>query len=160
MQLKELKYNLYLADFNQIESEAQALFKAELLKYNITTYDSLPKKDYLKLVHYFTLSTLLKEYSNLEYKKNTIFWINKDTCNTDILNFIKEVKKCFPILLYITSKQYSSVLTDKNTAEYTEITTELKEFRYSIDYSRYSFNKIKRFCTKNGLESLLNSFKP
>jgi len=159
MQLKELKYNLYLADFNQIESEAQALFKAELLKYNITTYDSLPKKDYLKLVHYFTLSTLLKEYSNLEYKKNTIFWINKDTCNTDILNFIKEVKKCFPILLYIASKQYSSVLTDKNTAEYTEITTELKEFRYSIDYSRYSFNKIKRFCTKNGLESLLNSFK-
>jgi hypothetical protein len=160
MQLKELKYNLYLADFNQIESEAQALFKAELLKYNITTYDSLPKKDYLKLVHYFTLSTLLKEYSNLEYKKNTIFWINKNTCNTDILNFIKEVKKCFPILLYITSKQYSSVLTDKNTAEYTEITTELKEFRYSIDYSKYSFNKIKRFCTKNGLESLLNSFKP
>jgi len=160
MQLKELKYNLYLADFNQIESEAQALFKAELLKYNIITYDSLPKQDYLKLVHYFTLSTLLKEYSKLEHKKNTIFWIDKNTCNTDILNFAKEIRKCFPILLYITDKPYKTAYADKNTAEYTEITTELKEFRYSIDYSKYSFNKIKRFCTKFGLEALTALFKP
>jgi len=160
MQVLPLKYNLYLADFTIIESEIQNLFKAELLKYNILTYDSLPKQDYRKLVHYFTLSTLLKEYSELEHKKNTIFWINKETCNADILTFLKEVKKCFPILLYITNKSYSSVLIGKDTAEYTEITTELKEFRYSVDYSKYSFNKIKRFCTKNGIESLLTAFKP
>jgi hypothetical protein len=135
------------------------LFKTELLKYNITTYDSLPRQDYLKLVHYFTLSTLLKEYTESEHKKNTIFWINKETCNADILTFIKEVKKCFPILLYIINKPYKMALIDKNTAEYVEITTELKEFRYSMDYSKYSFNKIKRFCSKNGLEMFLDTFK-
>jgi len=160
MQLLPLKYNLYLADFKEIESVALQLFKSELLKYNIQTYDSLPRKDYLKLVHYFTLSTLLKEYAELEHKKNTIFWINKEECNMDILILLKEIKKCFPILLYITNKPYRTTLIDKNTAEYTEITTLLKEFRYSIDYSKYSFNKIKRFCTKNGLESLLTAFKP
>jgi hypothetical protein len=160
MQVQPLKYNLYLTDFTQIESEILRLFKAELLKYNITTYDSLPKQDYLKLVHYFTLSTLLKEYAELKNKKNTIFWIDKTTCNTDILIFLKEIKKCFPILLYITSKPYKTALNDKNTAEYTEVTTELKEFRYSIDYSKYSFNKIRRFCTKFGLEPLLSAFKP
>ena len=159
MQVLPLKYNLYLADFTIIESEIQNLFKAELLKYNILTYDSLPKQDYRKLVQYFTLSTLLKEYSELEHKKNTIFWINKETCNADILTFLKEVKKCFPILLYITNKPYSSVLIGKDTAEYLEITTKLKEFRYSIDYGKFSFNKIKRFCVKNGLESLLTTFK-
>ena len=78
----------------------------------------------------------------------------------DILPFIKEVKKCFPILLYITSKPYKTALVDKNTAEYTEVTTELKEFRYSIDYSKYSFNKIKRLCTKFGIENLASVFKP
>ena len=159
MRVLPLKYSLYLADFTDIESVAQALFKSELQKYNVITYDSLPRQDYLKLIHYFTLSTLFKEYAKLENKKNTIFWINKNICNTDILMFIKEVKKCFPILLYITDRTYDSVLTKENTAEYTEVTTELKEFRYSIDYSKYSFNKIKRFCTKNGLESLLNQFK-
>jgi len=160
MQVLPLNYNLYLADFSIIESEVQSLFKAELLKYNITTYDSLPKQDYLKLIHYFTLSTLLKEYANIEHKKNTIFWINKETCHADILTFAKEVKKCFPILLYVTNKPYKTALVDKNTAEYLELTTELKEFRYSIDYSKYSFNKIKRFCTKNGLEALVSTFKP
>lgn len=160
MQVLPLKYNLYLTDFNQIELEVHTLFKAELLKHNILTYDSLPKQDYLKLVHYFTLSTLFKKYAELEHKKNTIFWINKESCNVDILNFINEIKKCFPILLYVTNKPYKTALISKNTAEYTEVTTELKEFRYSIDYSKYSFNKIKRFCTKNGLEALISSFKP
>jgi hypothetical protein len=160
MQVTSLRYNLYLADFNQIVLEVQSLFKAELLKHNILTYDSLPKQDYLKIIRYFTLSTLFKEYAKLDNKKNTIFWINKDNCDTDILNFIKEVKKCFPILLFITDKPYETVLTNKNTADYTEITTELKEFRYSIDYSDYSFNKIKRFCEKNELETLVSSFKP
>jgi len=160
MQILTLKYNLYLVNFAEIESEVQALFRAELLKYNILTYDSLPRKDYLKLIHYFTLSTLFKEYAKLEHKKNTIFWINKAECSPDILTFIKEIKKCFPILLYVTSKPYKTIVTDKNTAEYTEITTELKEFRYSIDYSKYSFNKIKRFCAKYELDGLLTAFKP
>jgi len=159
MQVLPLKYNLYLADFTIIESEILHLFKNELTKYNITTYDSLPRKDYLKLVHYFTLSTLFKKYAELEHKKNTIFWIDKTTCNMDILIFLKEVKKCFPILLYVANKPYNSILIGKDTAEYTEITTELKEFRYSIDYSSYSFNKIKRFCAKFGLETLISTFK-
>jgi hypothetical protein len=160
MQVKELKYNIYITDFTQIESEVQSLFKAELLKYNITTYDSLPKQDYLKLMHYFTLAALFKVYAKLEYKKNTIFWINKETCNPDILIFIKEIKKCFPILLYVTNKPYRTALVDKDTAEYTEVTTVLKEFRYSMDYSKFSFNKIKRFCTKFDLLNLLSTFKP
>ena len=160
MQVLPLKYNLYLADFTVIESEIQSLFKKELNKHNIQTYDRLPRGDYLKLVHYFTLSTLFKEYAELEYKKDTVFWINKETCNTDILTFIKEVKKVFPILLYITNKPYDITLFNKKTAEYTEITTELKEFRYSIDYSKYSFNRIKHFCIKNGLDSLIKTFKP
>jgi len=150
MQVLPLKYNLYLANFVQVELEIQALFKAELLKYNITTYDSLPKQDYIKLIRYFTLSTVFKKYAELEHKKNTIFWINKNTCNADILTLVKEIKRCFPILFYITDKPYESVLIGKDTAEYLEITTKLKEFRYSIDYGKFSFNKIKRFCVKNG----------
>lgn len=154
-----LKYNLYLINFQEIEIEILNSFQKELLSLNIQTYDSLPKQDYLKLVHYFTLVNIFKSYTELEHKKNTIFWIDKQTCNPDILNFVEEIKRSFPILLYVTDKPFKMALANKNTAEYTEVTTELKEFRYSIDFSKYSFNKVKRFCTKFGMESLLTSFK-
>jgi hypothetical protein len=103
---------------------------------------------------------LFKNYAELEHKKDTVFWINREICNTDILIFIKEIKKVFPILLYITNKPWDITLFNKKTAEYTEITTELKEFRYSIDHSKYSFNRIEHFCIKNGLETLIKTFKP
>ena len=117
MQVIALKYDLYLADFATIELEIQSLFKKELNKYNIHTYDSLPRGDYLKLIRYFTLSTLFKNYAELEHKKDTVFWINREICNTDILIFIKEIKKVFPILLYITNKPWDITLFNKKTAE-------------------------------------------
>ena len=155
MKIQELKYNLYLADFKEVEQEIFHLLKLELDKFGIITYEDLPRADYIKLLKYFTLSTICKNYSELQHKRNTIFYVNSVTTNTDILKFVKEIKKQFPILLYITEEQ----LTGNDPAVYTEITLKLKEFRYSIDYSKYSFNKIKKFCTTNKLDSLVADFK-
>lgn len=155
MKIQELKYNLFLVDFKDVESDIQKQLKKELEKYGILTYDSLPRKDYLQLIRYFSLLTICKHYRSLEHKRNTIFYINEKETSEDILNFVKEIKKYFPLLLYITTEQYNL----KDTAVQTEITLKLKEFRYSLDYSKYSFNKIKKFCKKNKLENLIEDFK-
>lgn len=155
MKIQELKYNLYLADFKEVEQEIFHLLKLELDKFGIITYEDLPRVDYIKLLKYFTLATVCKNYSKLQHKKNTIFYVNSATTNTDILKFVKEIKKRFPILFYITEEQLAS----NDPAVHTEIILKLKEFRYSIDYSKYSFNKIKKFCKANDLESLTEGFK-
>ena len=155
VKIQELKYNLYLVDFNEVEHEILSNLKKELDRLGILTTEDLPQSDYNKLLHYFTLFTLCKAYNSLEHKKYTIFYVNESVVNIAVLKFIKEIKKYFPFLLYITNTPYNL----QDTAVKTEITQSLKEFRYSIDFSKYSFNKIKKYCIKSGLDNLVTSFK-
>ena len=155
MKIHELKYNLYLVNFSDVEREILISIKSELDKFGVLSYEDIPRSDYLKLINYFTLSVICKTYANLPHKKNTIFYIIEKETNLDILKFVKEIKKYFPFLLYITELQYTS----NDPAVHTEITLRLKEFRYEIDYSKYSFNKIKKFCKVNQLENLILDFK-
>lgn len=159
MKILALKYNLYLVDFSQIELKIQKLFKLELDKYGFTSYEELPRGDYIRLLRYFTLSTLCKTYNSLPNKKNTIFFVNQETISADILSFLKDVKKAFPFLLYVTSETYKDIDNTDNTALNTEITIKLIELRYGTDYSKFSFNKIKRFCKQYELENLISDFK-
>ena len=156
MKVIDLKYNLYLVDFTQVELEILQSLKKELDRYGLLTKEDLPKADYIKLVNYFTLYSVCKTYSELQNKKNTIFYLNSSKVDADILKFVLEIKKYFPISLYIGTSPWDS----SDPAVKTEITMKLKEFRYSIDYSKYSFNKIKKFCNKSGLDSLITAFKP
>ena len=139
MKIQELKYNLYLVDFAEVEHEILYSLKRELDRLGVMSIEDIPKKDYLKLLKYFTLYSICKGYSMLENKKNTVFFVHTPSTNTDILSFVKEIKKNFPILLYLSSDTF--ILKDQ--AVYTEITLKIKEFRYGIDYSKFSFNKIK-----------------
>ena len=82
--------------------------------------------------------------------------MNQDSTNKDVLQFLKEIKKYFPIPIYLTQ----DIFIDQDPAIYLEITLKVKEFRYSLDYSKYSFNKIKKFCKLYNLESLTTDFKP
>ena len=156
MKVEELKHNLYLVDFAQVEREILYSIKKEIDKYGILTLEDLPKSDYTKLINYFTLFWVCKVYNDIQNKKNTIIFVNELTVDPDILKFIKEIKKHFPILLYTTKMQWDSI----EPAVKTEITIRLKEFRYGIDFSKYSFNKIKKFCNKFGLDSLIAAYKP
>jgi len=156
MKVVDLKYNLYLVDFTQVELEILQSLKKELDKYGLLTKEDLPRADYIKLVNYFTLHGICKTYSELQNKKNTIFYLNSSKVDADILIFIKEIKKYFPIPVYIGTSPWQTA----DPAVKTEITIKLKEYRYSIDYSKYSFNKIKKFCNKFGLDSLVAAFKP
>jgi uncharacterized protein YerC len=159
MKILALKYNLYLVDFSQIELDIQKQFKIELDRYGFTTYEELPKKDYTRLLRYFTLSTLCKAYNTLPNKKNTIFFVNQELISVNILSFLKDVKKVFPFLLYFTSEAYRDISNPYESALNTEITIKLIELRYSTDHSKFSFNKIKRFCKENELENLISDFK-
>lgn len=156
MKVQELKYNLYLIDFLQVEDQIQIQFKTELEKYGVLAYDMLPKQDYLQLLRYFTLFTVCKVYKNLTHKKNTILYVNSKTSNPDILKLVKEIKKVFPFLIYITEDTRDV----SDPAVLTEITYILKEFRYSVDLDCYSFSKIKKYCQKNKLDNLIADFKP
>lgn len=156
VKIQELKYNLYLVDFNQVEREVHVSIKKELDKIGAITIEDIPKQDYTKLLNYFTLFHVCKLHSSLEHKKNTIFYVYELGTDSEILKFIKEIKKYFPILFYFTKDVHD--LND--LAVKTEITQSLKEFRYSIDFSKYSLNKIKKFCIKSGLESLFLTYKP
>jgi len=156
MKIQEIKYNLYLIDFAEVEKEILYQLKAELDRHGVLSYEDLPKTDYLKLVNYFTLFCVCKSYKNLQHKRNTIYYVETTRTNPDVLRFVKDIKKFFPLLIYITTDQF----TKEDNAVYTEITLKLKEFRYSFDYSKYSFNKIKKFCIKNKLEGLIIDFKP
>lgn len=155
MKIQELKYNLYLIDFKQTELEIQNQIKKELERYGVMAFDAIPRKDYLQLIRYFTLSTLCKHYNTLPHKKNTIFYILEQNTDKDILKFVKDLKKYFPFPLYITDEYYDT----SDNASTTEITLKLKEFRYSSDFSSLSYNKIRKFCKDNNLESLTLDFK-
>lgn len=155
MKIKELKYNLYLINFAEVEKEILYLLKIELDKYGINSYEDLPKTDYTRLLKYYTLLTICKTYNGLNHKKNTLWYVDRYTTNPDILKFVLEIKKYFPIPLYTDKLDINS--TDQ--AVQTEITLNLKEFRYSFDYCKYSFTKIKKFCKENELDSLLTGFK-
>lgn len=156
MKIEELKYNLYLVDFAQVEHEIFQSLKKEIDKYGILTVEELPKTDYTKLLNYFTLFWICKIYRENQNKKNTIFFVSEINTNSDILKFVKEIKKNFPILLYITKTPWNS----NDPAVKTEITMKLKEFRYKVDFSKFSFNKIKKFCNKFGMEQLIFAYKP
>jgi hypothetical protein len=156
VKIQELKYNLYLVDFTEVEQLILVSLKAELDKLGAITIEDLPKQDYLRLLNYFTLYHVCKLHSSFEHKKNTIFYVNETELNPNVLKFVKEVKKYFPIPFYL-SKDVPNL---NNTAVKTEITQSLKEFRYSLDYSKYSLNKIKKFCLKFELESLYSTYKP
>ena len=155
MKVQELKYNLYLVNFADVEREILQSVKKEFDKFGIISYEEIPKKDYVKLLQYFTLQTVCKTYNSLNHKKNTIFFTESQCCNREIVEFLKEIKKYFPIPIYISTELVD--MSDPAVAQ--EITLKLKEFRYSIDYSRFSFVKIKRFCKKHELESLTTDFK-
>lgn len=156
MKIQELKYNLYLIDFSQVEQEVHVSIKKELDKIGAITLEDIPKQDYIRILNYYTLYYVCKLHSSLEHKKNTIFYVYEPNTDSEILKFVKEIRKYFPILFYITKELHN--LND--TAVKTEITQSLKEFRYSIDFSKYSLNKIKKFCQKSGLESLFLTYKP
>ena len=156
MKIEELKYNLYLVDFIQVEQEILHSLKKEIDKYGILAIEDLPKPDYTRLLNYFTLFWVCKVHNEAQNKKNTIIFINELTTSPDILKFVREIKKHFPILLYVTKLQWDGT----EPAVKTEITMKLKEFRYSVDFSKFSFNKIKKFCHKFGLDSLISAYKP
>ncbi len=40
-------------------------------------------------------------YMNPINKKNTIIFVNQDSTNKDVLQFLKEIKKYFPIPIYL-----------------------------------------------------------
>jgi len=153
--IQELKYNLYLVNFKEIEQEILRSLKLELDRYGIHTYEDLPKADYNNLLKYFTLQTLCKVYNSFAHKKNTIMMVECKNTDYNILKFLKDVKKYFPFLLYFTEDTYNM----QDPAVYTELTYKLKEFRYSLDYSEYSYKKIKTFCKTNKLEALITDFK-
>lgn len=156
MKIRELKYNLYLVDFADIEKNIFDSVKKEFIKFGIVSYEEIPRKDYVKLLQYFTLQCVCKAYNGLNNKKNTIFFVNTDVVDQGVVEFTKEIKKHFPIMLYHTTQP----LSYDDPAVLQEITLNLKEYRYSLDYSKYSFNKIKKFCKKYDLESLLADLKP
>lgn len=156
MKVQELKYNLFLIDFTEIEKIIFDSLKKEFIKFGIASYEDIPRKDYIKLLHYFTLQSVCKAYNNLHNKKNTIFLISESKIDKEISKFTKEIQKHFPVPLYHTSETYDF----SDIASIQELTLNLKEYRYSIDYSKYSFNKIKKFCKTYELESLLSDLKP
>ena len=155
MKIQELKYNLYLVDFAEVELKVLTDLKTELNRLGIIALDDLPRTDYSKLLHYFTLLTLCQAYNSFEHKKNTIFYVYEPITNVHVLKFLKEIKKYFPFLIYTTKDIHNL----QDLAVKTELTQSLKEFRYSIDFSKYSFNKIKKYCIKSGLNNLVSSFK-
>lgn len=155
MHIQELKYNLYLVNFKDIEQEILESLKSELDRFGVQTFEDLPRVDYINLLKYFTLQTLCKAHNNFAHKKNTIILVESKYTNADVLKFIKIVKKYFPFLLYITEDTYNI----QDPAVYMELTYKLKEFRYSLDYSKLSYKKIKSFCKDNKLEALLTDFK-
>ena len=155
MQIQELKYNLYLLNFKSVEQEILKSLKLELDRFGVHSFEDLPRVDYINLLKYFTLQTLCKTHNSFTHKKNTIILVESKNTNTDVLKFVKNVKKYFPFLLYITEDTHNM----QDPAVYTELTYKLKEFRYSMDYSKLSYKKIKSFCVDNKLEALLTDFK-
>jgi hypothetical protein len=153
--IQELKYNLYLVEFTEIENIVLSDLKNELLKFGFLTYEDLPRKDYLKLLQYFTLHNLCKAHRALPHKKNTIFYLNKKQCNQDIVKFIEEARKYFPIPVYVTTDSYFK----NDPGVYSEISLKVKEYRYSIDFSKFSFSRIKKFCKTYELDNFITDFK-
>ncbi len=156
MKIHQLKHNLCLVEFKDIEEVVFSSVKKEFEKIGINSFEEIPRKDYIKLLQYFTLQHICKLYNSFQNKKNTIIFVNQDSTNKDVLQFLKEIKKYFPIPIYLTQ----DIFIDQDPAIYLEITLKVKEFRYSLDYSKYSFNKIKKFCKLYNLENLTTDFKP
>jgi hypothetical protein len=153
-----LPYNLVVVDFSEIEGEILGSLRVLFDSYGINGGLSIPKKDYLNFFRYFTLKIVCSHYNELNNRKNTIFFVEEDNTSTEVLNSITEISKILPIPIFITKDRYNTLL-DNNTAEYKDLTIRIKEYRYSIDFSKYSFNKINRFYKKHGLDRLLTDVK-
>lgn len=158
MKLLKLQNGLSVIDFKIVEDEILHTLTKEFRKLGIIAYDDIPRKDYSLLLKYYTLYTICKTQSKVENKRNTIFFIEPDKVHKDIFGFIKDIQKVLPIPMFFSETPYNTLISD-NTAEYKETSSLIKDYRYNMDYSKYSFNKIKLFCKKHKLNSLLEDFK-
>ena len=153
-----LPYNLTAVSFSDLESKILGSIKLEFEKFGINAHDDIFKKEYQNFFRYYTLKIVCGYYNEIKNKKSTILFVEEECISQDILSAVKEISKILPIPIFITKDRYVTLL-DKNTAEYKDLTIRIKEYRYSIDYSKYSFNKINRFYRKHGLDMLLDGIK-
>ena len=153
-----LPYNFTVIDFSEIEEEILGNLRVLFDSYGINGSLSIPKKDYLNFFRYFTLKIVCSHYNELKNRKNTIFFVEEENISSEVLAAVTEISKILPIPIFITKDRYTT-LFDNQTAEYKDLTIRIKEYRYSIDFSKYSFNKINRFYKKHGLDKLLTDVK-
>lgn len=153
-----LPYNLTVINFLNLEGEILGNLRVLFDKYGIDYKELIVKKDYINFFRYFTLKTVCTHYNEAKNKKNTVFFVEEDCISAEILKTVKELSKILPIPIYITKDRYITLL-NKDTAEYKDLTIRIQEYRYSIDFSKYSFNKINRFYKKHGLDALLEEVK-
>ena len=144
MRLQKIALNLMVVD---VETFAELVYKEyyhERVSYGLTLTD----RDSDKLMLYYTAKNSFKVLQESDNRKNIIFYTNS---NSHIENRFKKtfakLCKVFPILHYTNTLDFSC-LQDNKAAGF-ELSTLIKDYRFSFDFNKFTDRKMKTFLDKH-----------
>ena len=173
MRLELNDYNLLLIDFQDIHSTFDKDLLDQLHLFQITT--NLEKnKDFYKILTHFTVkgtvdylnsvksnNKLILYFNNTQFYESEILnYIDETVYLTLITNILLKIRNILPIKIVISSKSlelFSHLLTiDDGRAKGTLI--RIINTVNSFKVENFTFEKVKKFASKNGLNFLSGDY--
>jgi hypothetical protein len=144
MRLQKIALNLTVVD---VESFAELVYKEyyhERVSYGL----SLSDRDADKLLLYYIAKNVFKTLQELDNRKNVIFYTNSNThIEISFKRVFAKLCKVFPILHYTNTLDFSC-LQDNKAAGF-ELSTLIKDYRFSFDFNKFTNRKMKTFLDKH-----------
>ena len=144
MRIQKIAYGLTVVD---VETFANEVFRGYYHDLTHTYGFEIADKDSDKLLLYHTLSNLISLLKEQDNRKNVIFYINASVhIEARFLKAFVKICKVFPVLHYTNTLDYNCL--DQNSGCCEELSTLIKECRYSFDFNKYPQRKMNAFLEK------------
>lgn len=164
------QYNLQIISFDKVYSEKFIKnFFNNCEEYRIKEI-TLKNKDVKKLMYHNTIYAICEEIIQTKVKEKSIIFFSTSTlAKTDLNNYINEeelliffelllrkLSKILPVKVFITSNTFSyfTHIWKKYDAKGVELLNNIKAFAEKIDYSKFTFKRIRLFSHRYGLTFL------
>lgn len=165
------EYNFRLIDFCRLLKASEVTIINEMYVYGLLEKPKITKDVKKILMHHITLC-LCSKLLTATGREKWIVYFNKDDLNNSLLHeyfpeigtlielFLNKLKKLLPVRIFTNGKTFSELqkIVLKRNGERDEFIANIRLFLESINFSTFTFSKIKIFTQKQGLTFLNREF--
>lgn len=162
------KFNLELIDITPIIRVSEGEIEEDLVKYNL--FPVKLDKDTVSLTYHYLIINICNAirqsnsiYKTITYTDNQSFmsdYLDHSTGNEFIVKTINRFSNLLPINFWNSPQSFGLIrkILDSDGGERIELEYHLNKFTDTRKKTMYSFNKIKKFSERYGLDFLTKNF--